>query len=50
MVRFKRVEGLKKFEVDIGTLISNEEAEEKVRSKKKAEEKEAEMNKVRAPN
>ena len=36
---------MKKFEVDIGTLISNEEAEEKIRMKKRAEEKDAELNK-----
>ena len=42
----QRNEGLKKFEIDIGQLISNEEQEEKTRKEKALLTKEIETNKV----
>ena len=45
-LKFKqRNEGLRKFEVDIGQIVSNEEAEEKVRKDKSNLQKELESNK-----
>ena len=41
----QRNEGLRKFEVDIGQIVSNEEAEEKVRKDKSNLQKELESNK-----
>ncbi|CAF0830778.1 unnamed protein product [Brachionus calyciflorus] len=40
-----RAEGLKRFEIDIGQIVSNEEAEEKKRKEKQALEKENYLNK-----
>lgn len=40
-----RNEGLRKFEVDIGQLVSNEEAEEKIRKEQAILQKELELNK-----
>jgi hypothetical protein len=43
----QRNEGLRKFEVDIGQLVSNEEIEEKARKEKAQHIKEANENRVK---
>ena len=41
-----RIEGLKKFEIDIGQIVSNEEVEEKAKREKSVVEKENLANRV----
>lgn len=45
-IYWKKNEGLRKFEADIGQLISNEETDEKIVAEKAIEAKELQQNKV----